>query len=163
MEDIALQTIMDGDIELPINTPYVVRTINVPTTMRIPLYVNGVLKSTEELAELGLTIRNYTQAELDAKMYGGYYEDNPRLAERVRQYAEILNAYNLPVTASSDDISNAIMTDENKSGAEKTVSAAGLLALIHDIEINFNEVSGDGLTAWEALPKLIEYLPVESI
>lgn len=160
--EIVKQTLIDStqdNRELDIFTPFVVRTVNVPTLMRVPLYVNGTLKSAEELAELGLIVKSYTQAELDEKKYNGYYTKNPRLAERIRQYVGLLNIYNLPVTASSDDISNAITQDNTKTEAEKTVAGAGLLALIHDIEINFNEVSGEGLTAWEELPKLIEYLP----
>ena len=48
-----------------------------------------------------------------------------------------------------------------RSEAEKTAAAAGLLTLIHDIELNWNEVGGDGLSAWSVLDKLIRYLPTE--
>ena len=126
--------------------------------MKIPLYENGQLISAERLAELGLTVRNYTRAEVEAQEYAGYYAMNPTLAARVRQYAALLNAYSLPVTATSDEINAAIMASD-QTDAEKTAAAAGLLTLIHDIELNWNEVSGDGLSAWSVLDKLIAHLP----
>ena len=162
--DIVKQTLIDStrnDAELDIRTRYVVRTIPVPTRMKIPLYENGALISAERLAELGLTIRSYTRAEVEAQEYAAYYAQNPTLAARVRQYAALLTAYNLDVTATSDQINAAIMAGD-QSDAEKTAAAAGLLTLIHDIEINWNEVSGDGLTAWSVLDKLIRHLPETS-
>ena len=160
MDNIAKQTLLDSTTgaELDIETRYVVRTVPVPTRMKVPLYRNGELIPAEELAELGLTIRNYTQEEVDAQTFAGYYAANPALAARVRQYAALLQQYGLDVSATSDDINAAIMASD-ASDADKTAAAAGLLALIHDIEINFNEVSGDGLTAWSVLDKLIRYLP----
>ena len=161
--DIVKQTLIETGTgsEMPITTKYVVRTIPVPTRMKIPLYENGALISAERLAELGLTIRNYTRAEVEAQEYGAYYAQNPTLAARVRQYAALLTAYNLDVTATSDQINAAIMASD-QTDAEKTAAAAGLLTLIHDIELNWNEVSGDGLTAWSVLDKLIKYLSEES-
>ena len=159
--DIVKQTLIDSTMngaELDINTKYVVRTIPVPTRMKVPLYENGQLVSAERLAELGLTVRNYTRAEVEAEQYAGYYAMNPTLAARVRQYAALLTAYNLDVTATSDQINAAIMASD-RTDAEKTAAAAGLLTLIHDIELNWNEVSGDGLTAWSVLDKLIRHLP----
>ena len=162
--DIVKQTLIDSTMngaELDINTKYVVRTIPAPTRMKVPLYENGQLISAERLAELGLTVRNYTRAEVEAQEYAQYYMMNPTLAARVRQYAALLTAYGLPVTATSDQINAAIMAS-NQTDAEKTAAAAGLLTLIHDIELNWNEVSGDGLSAWSVLDKLIRYLPETS-
>ena len=162
--EIVKQTLIDSTMngaELDINTKYVVRTIPVPTRMKVPLYENGQLISAERLAELGLTVRNYTRAEVEAVEYARYYTQNPTLAARVRQYAALLTAYGLPVTATSDQINAAIMASD-QTDAEKTAAAAGLLTLIHDIELNWNEVSGDGLSAWSVLDKLIKYLPEES-
>ena len=48
--DIVKKTLVDSTLnnaEYDIKTPYVTRTVNVPQQMRIPLYVNGQLKSTE--------------------------------------------------------------------------------------------------------------------
>ena len=161
--DIVKQTLIETGTgaEMPITTKYVVRTIPVPTRMKIPLYENGALISAERLEELGLTIRNYTRAEIEAAEYAGYYEQNPTLASRVRQYAALLTVYNLDVTATSDQINAAIMASDH-TDAEKTAAAAGLLTLIHDIELNWNEVSGDGLSAWSVLDKLIKYLPAQT-
>ena len=158
--DIVKQTLIENTsgLELPITTRFVVRTVPVPTKMKIPLYENGQLISTERLAELGLTIRNYTREEVEAEQYAGYYAMNPTLAARVRQYAALLTSYTLDVTATSDQINAAIIAS-NQTDAEKTAAAAGLLTLIHDIELNWNEVSGDGLSAWSVLDKLIRYLP----
>ena len=58
-----------------------------------------------------------------------------------------------PATPEAD----GLMTD-----AEKTETSATVLALIHDIELNYNAVSGDGLGAWAVLEKLIRYLPAET-
>lgn len=162
--DIVLHTLVDatrGGIEISYRTPYVVRPQTIVRDVRIPLYVKGKIKSAEELAALGLTVREYTRLEVDTKTFGEYYAQNPTLAHRVRQYKAILDTYNLPATAKSDEISAAIMSDESMSDALKTTAAATLLALIHDIEINWNEVSGEGFTAWEAMPKLIRFLPEE--
>lgn len=160
--DIVKRTLVDstaGGAELDIRTPYVIRQIPVPTRMRIPLYVAGELKSAEELAELGLTVREYTRLEVETAQYAAVYAANPTLAERVRQYAALLDAYGLAATATSDEISAAIMGDESKTDAEKTAAGAALLTLIHDIEINYQETGEPGLDAWAALPKLIKYLP----
>ena len=162
--DIVHRTLVDstrGGIELDYRTPYVVRPQTIVRDVRIPLYVRGRIISDEELAALGLTVREYTRLEMDTKTFGEYYEQNPALAARVRQYKGYLDSYNLPVSAKSDEIAAAIQGDEGMSDAEKTTAAATLLALIHDIEINWNEVSGEGFTAWEAMPKLIRFLPEE--
>lgn len=146
--------------ELDIRTQWVVRTMPVPTKLRIPLYVAGQLKSAEALAELGLSVREYTRGEVEAAQFGAYYAENPQLAARVRQYAALLKKYGLDADATSDDITAAIMASD-ATDEEKTVAAASVLTLIHDIEINFNEVSGDGLSAWSVMDNLIRYLPEE--
>lgn len=148
--------------ELSIDTPFVVRTVSIPQQMRIPLYVNGKIKSTEELTALGLTIKEYTRAEVDAAYYAQLYAAQPRLAQRVRQYKAILDGYGLDASATSDDITAAITADTTKTDAEKTTAAASLLSLIHDIEINYNEAGALGYDAWADLPKLIKYLPPET-
>ena len=161
--DIVYRTLIDatqGGIEIDYRTPWVVRTQTITRDVRIPLYRNGIIRSAGELAELGLTVREYTRLEMDTKKFGEYYEQNPALAARVRQYKAILDAYGLPPTAKSDEIAAAITGDDSLSDAEKTAAAATLLSLIHDIEINWDEVSGEGFTAWEAMPKLIRFLPV---
>jgi len=161
-EKIVLNILVDeAGNELDIKTPFVVRDVTYTKPMRVPLYVAGVLKSAEDLAALGLTVKGYTQDELDAKTYAAYYAANLALATRVRQYSALLTTLGLTATATSDEVTAAIkasaMTD-----AEKTETSATVLALIHDIELNYNAVSGDGLAAWSVLEKLIRYLPVET-
>ncbi len=147
---------------LPEGIVYVTRTIQVPKTCKIPIYENGVLHSDTVLAELGLEKVGFTQEQLDAEYYGNLYAENPNLAARVRQYIGLLNRYGLEPTATSDEISAAVMTDENTTPEEKAATSGSLLALIHDIELNFNEVTGNGLEAWSVLDKLIKYLPAVS-
>ncbi len=146
---------------LPEDTVYVTRTINVPKTCKIPIYENGELMSDVILAGLGLEKIGFTQEELDRELFSGYYEINPALGARVRQYVELLERYGLAPTATSDEISAAIMVDEHTTPDEKAAISGSLLALIHDIELNFNEVTGNGLEAWSVLDKLIKYLPAE--
>lgn len=163
--DIVHRTLIDaaqGGIEIDYRTPWVVRRQTITRDVRIPLYIRGEIRSAEELAALGLTVREYTRLEMDTKRFGEYYAQNPALAARVRQYKAILDAYGLSADAKSDQIAAAITGDESLSDAEKTAAAATLLALIHDIEINWNEVSGDGLSAWQVMPRLIRFLPVEA-
>src|SRR5574344_331488 len=86
--DIVKQTLLQEDgQELDIKTPVVVREIPVPTRVRVPLYVNGVLKSAAELSALGLTVKSYTRLEVETAEYTALYVANPTLAERVRQYS----------------------------------------------------------------------------
>lgn len=161
-EEIVLNVLVDeAGNELDIKTPFVVRDVTYTKPMRVPLYVAGALKSAEELAALGLTVKGYTQDQLDAKTYAGYYTANPSLATRVRQYAALLATLGLTATATSDEVTAAIKAS-TMTDAEKTETSATVLALIHDIELNYNAVSGDGLGAWAVLEKLIRYLPAET-
>lgn len=53
--DIVKATLVDSTLnnaEYDIKTAYVTRTVNVPQQVRIPLYISGQLKSTEEQSEL---------------------------------------------------------------------------------------------------------------
>lgn len=142
--------------------PYVIREVPITKKMRIPLYEAGKLKSDEQLQNLGLIVKHYTQEELDEQTFTNYYIQNPTLAQRVRQYASLLSQYNLGVDATSDQISEAIMVDGNLTQAQKMTLGASLITLIHDIELNYSEVGQDGFNAWADLPKLIKYLPEES-
>jgi len=161
-EEIVLNVLVDAaGNELDIKTSFVVRDVTYTKPMRVPLYVAGALKSAEELAALGLTVKGYTQNELDAKTYAGYYAANPALATRVRQYSALLATLGLTATATSDEVTAAIKAS-GMTDAEKTETSATVLALIHDIELNYNAVSGDGLGAWAVLEKLIRYLPAET-
>ena len=158
----AKTVLIDQETGEEITSPYVIRDVQITKKMRIPLYESGKLKSDEILQNLGLIVKHYTQEELDKEKFDAYYQKNPTLAERVRQYARLLGKYDLAIDSTSDQISASIMSDENLTESEKISLGASLLTLIHDIELNYAEVGGDGFSAWSDLPKLIQYLPVES-
>jgi len=159
--DIVKVTLVQSDgTELSSDTAFVEREVTFTKLMKIPLHRDGQLIPEDELANLGLTIRAYTRLEVETEYYGNMYRNNPTLAVRVRQYKAILDNYGLPINATSDQIIAAIKNDSTKTDSEKAEAAAALLALIHDIEINYQEAGGDGMDAWSVLPKLIKYLPV---
>ncbi len=160
MNEIAKRTLVTASgEELDIRTPYVVREVLVPQQMRIPLYVNGTLKTVEELAELGMTIREYTQDEVDAIFYAGLYASNPDLETRVRQYAAMLDTLGLEPTATMDDISDAITASE----AITDKVAYGLQAkTVYDaITCNLEFCGSETplVDTYNQLAKLIQYLP----
>lgn len=160
MNEIVKRTLVTASgEELDIRTPYVVREVMVPQQMRIPLYVNGTLKTVEELAELGMTIREYTQDEVDAIFYAGLYASNPDLETRVRQYAAMLDTLGLEPTATMDDISDAITASE----AITDKVAYGLQAkTVYDaITCNLEFCGSETplVDTYNQLAKLIQYLP----
>ena len=163
MNEIAKRTLVNASgEELDIRTPYVVREVLVPQQMRIPLYVNGTLKTVEELAELGMTIREYTQDEVDAIFYAGLYASNPDLETRVRQYAAMLDTLGLEPTATMDDITAAIT--DSATITDKAAYATELKA-IYDAIITNLEFCGSAtphMDAYLELSKLIQYLPQEA-
>lgn len=117
--DIVKETLVDSTLnnaEYDIKTPYVTRTVNVPQQMRIPLYVNGQLKSTEELAELGLSVRKYTRLEVDTAYYADLYAQDAQgdkaLRLRVTQYKAYLDQLGLSYSVSQDTIMAAIQQSD---------------------------------------------------
>ena len=62
--DIVRETLVDAEnnnTELDIKTRFITRLRMTPLNVKVPLYVNGVLKSPETLAKLGLTIKTLRQ------------------------------------------------------------------------------------------------------
>ena len=147
----------DGSV---ITRGFVFRTIQIPTRVRIPVILGGVPVSDEELAKWNVTKKTYTQEELDAEEMAAVYAENPTLSLRIRQYKNLLAGLGLDASATSDAISAAISASD-MTDAEKTAAAASVLALIHDIELNYDEVSDHGLEAWRMMEKLVRYLPEE--
>src|SRR5574344_891413 len=143
--------------EITSENPYVIRPVQI--NQKIPVYSRGALKSDAELASLRVTVKRITRLEKETELYRGYYSQNPNLAIRVRQYKNIVESLGIQAASTSDQISEAIkqssMTDSQKQEAISSV-----FALIHDLEINYNEVSGNGLLAWSLIDKFIKYLPV---
>ena len=155
--DIVKETLVDSTLnnaEYDIKTPYVTRTVNVPQQMRIPLYVNGKLKSTEELAALGLSIRKYTRLEVDDAAGDG------ALQLRVRQYKAQLDQLCLPYDSAQDVVMSAIQAAP-LTDAEKAALALTMKAVYDAITTNleFYGSTQPHMDTYKQLAKLIRFLP----
>lgn len=167
--DIVCTVLVDstqGGAELDIRTPYVTREVQVTQRQRIPLYVAGKLKSTEDLATLGLTIREYTRLEVETAYYADLYardaEGDGALQLRVRQYKNLLDQLHLDYSSTQDAVMAAIQT------ADMDVDGKAALALtmktVYDaITTNLEYLGSDcpHMDTYEKLPKLIRFLPAE--
>lgn len=165
--DIVRETLVDSTLnnaEYDIKTPYVTRTVNVPQQMRIPLYVNGKLKSTEELAALGLSIRKYTRLEVDTAYYADLYARDAAgdgaLALRVRQYKAQLDQLCLPYDSGQDVVMEAIQAAP-LTDAEKAALALTMKAVYDAITTNleFYGSTQPHMDTYKQLAKLIRFLP----
>ena len=129
--EIAKQTFLElaTGKELPITTKYVIRTVNTPVQMRVPLYEHGVMISSQKLAQLGLQIKNYTKEEVQQQICEDLYRKDAQgdgaLKRRVQQYKQILDQLGLPYNASQDVIMLAIqeapVTDAQKAAYALTL------------------------------------------
>ena len=165
--DIVKETLIDSTLnnaEYDIKTPYVTRTVNVPQQMRIPLYVNGKLKSTEELAALGLSIRKYTRLEVDTAYYADLYARDAAgdgaLQLRVRQYKAQLDQLCLPYDSSQDVVMEAIQAAP-LTDAEKAALALTMKTVYDAITTNleFYGSTQPHMDTYKQLAKLIRFLP----
>ena len=165
--DIVKETLIDSTLnnaEYDIKTPYVTRTVNVPQQMRIPLYVNGKLKSTEELAALGLSIRKYTRLEVDTAYYADLYARDAAgdgaLALRVRQYKAQLDQLCLPYDSGQDVVMEAIQAAP-LTDAEKAALALTMKTVYDAITTNleFYGSTQPHMDTYKQLAKLIRFLP----
>ena len=158
MSEIVKTVILNSDGE-EITAPYIERDVQIIKRMRIPLYVAGQLKSDAELATLGLTVRRYTRAELDAEECAALYSANPDLARRVREYKGYLDQLGLNYTATTDDIEEAVamsVTIEDKEQFVLRIKTA-----FDNVVLNLQAVNADytSFNAWEKMPVLIANLP----
>ena len=158
MSEYVKTVILNSDGE-KVTTPYVERDIQITKRMRIPLYVAGQLKSDEELAALGLTVKRYTQAELDAEECAGLYAANPDLAKRVREYKGYLDQLGLAYTATTDDIEEAVAISTTIEDKEQFVLR--IKTAFDNVVLNLQAVNPDytSFNAWEKMPVLIANLP----
>lgn len=165
-EEIVLQKlkVTETGVEMDIKTPYVIRDVQITKSMRVPLYVKGVILSDEELAELGLEIVGYTQDELDAITYAAMYEANADLETRVRQYKGYLDELGLEYTATLDEITTAIEGSETLTDTEKTALALKIKTVYDAIITNMEAIGSETpmMDTYEQLGKLIQYLPAEA-
>ena len=167
--DIVKQTLIDSTMngaELDINTKYVVRTIQVPTKMKIPLYRNGAIISEKELADLGLTLKSYTRLEVETKEYAELYERDAMgdgaLQLRVRQYKGLLDQLSLPYDATQDLVMTAIQ-NAPIDDATKATLALTMKTVYDAITTNLEYLGSEmpHMDTYEKLSKLIKYLPKE--
>ena len=160
MSEIVKAVILNSDGE-KVTTPYIEKDVQIIKRMRIPLYVAGQLKSDAELATLGLTVRRYTQAELDAEECAALYSANPDLARRVREYKGYLDQLGLNYTANTDTIEEAVamsVTIEDKEAFVLRIKTA-----FDNVVLNLQAVHPDytSFNAWEKMPALVANLPAE--
>lgn len=167
--DIVRETLVDSTLnnaEYDIKTPYVTRTVNVPQQMRIPLYVNGQLKSTEELADLGLSIRQYTRLEVETAYYADLYARDAAgdgaLQLRVRQYKAQLDQLGLPYDSTQDVVMAAIQSAP-LTDAEKAALALSMKTVYDAITTNLEFYGSEQphMDTYKMLAKLIRFLPNE--
>ena len=161
MSEIVKTVILNSNGE-EITAPYVERDVQITKRMRVPLYVAGRLKSDEELAELGLTVRRYTQEELDAIECEKLYAANPDLAKRVREYKGYLDQIGInDYSANTDTIEEAVamsVTIEDKEAFVLRIKTA-----FDNIVLNLQAVNeeANAFTAWSMMTALIANLPEE--
>ena len=161
MSEIVKTVILNSKGE-PVTTPYVIRALQITKNMRIPLYVAGQLKSDAELASLGLTVRRYTQEELDAEECEKLYAANPDLAKRVLEYKGYLDQIGiLDYSANTDVIEEAVAistTIEDKEAFVLRVKTA-----FDNVLLNLQAVNADytAFDAWSKMPALVANLPAE--
>ena len=168
--DIVKQVLVENETgnELDISTKYVVRTVNIPTKMKISLYENGSLVSTERLAELGLSLKGYTRLEVETKEYGNLYEmdseNDGALQKRVRQYKAMLDQLGLAYDSTQDVVMAAIQS-ASMTDAEKAALALTMKTVYDAITTNLEYYGSETphIDTYERLAKLIKYLPEESV
>lgn len=163
MSEIVLWKIKDtatGE-ELPENTPTIRRTVQVMQELNIPLYRNGVIIPKSELTELGLEKVGYTQDQLDTIHYSNIYAFNPRLADRVREYRDHLDALQVGYAATTNEIDAAIQIRGGSTPTAKLELASRIRTTFEDIVVNLEAIGYDTASwdAWSQMPKLIQYLP----
>lgn len=159
MSEIVKTVILNSNGEA-VTTPYVDRDVQITKRMRIPLYVAGKLKSDEELAALGLTVKRYTQAELDAEECAGLYAANPDLARRVGEYKGYLDQIGITdYSVNTDMIEEAIAISTTIEDKEQYVLR--IKTAFDNVVLNLQAVNADytSFNAWEKMPVMIANLP----
>ena len=168
--DIVKQVFVESETgnELDIKTKYVVRTIPVPTKMKIPLYRNGAMISENELSELGLTVKSYTRLEVDTAEYANLYAmdsaNDGALQKRVRQYKAMLDQLGLAYDSTQDVVMAAIQGAPLED-AEKAALALTMKTVYDAITTNLEYYGSEEphVDTYERLAKLIRFLPKEEV
>ena len=100
--------------------------------------------------------------ELDERiLFEGYYQKNPDLSKRIIEYKTLLDQYSLQYTATTADISAAVLADDTKTDIEKAQLGFTIQALWNNIILNLEYLNINNALyyAWQNMPKLIKYLP----
>lgn len=160
-DEIVLWKLRDdlSNLELADRTAFIEREISIPTMVRIPLYIAGVLISDERLTELNISKVGYTQAQLDAIRYPAMFAANADLVTRVRQYKAKLDELELAYNSSMDVITAAIA---NSATIEDKAAYGSEMSAIYNAIITNLEFCGSDtphMDAYLELAKLIQYLP----
>ena len=165
--DIVKRTLVTtGGEEMDIRTPYIEREVQITKRMRIPLYVAGKLRPAEELAELGLAVREYTRLEVETAYYSDLYARDAAgdgaLQTRVRQYQGMLDslglAYDSPQDVVMAAIQSAPLTDAEKAALALTMKTV-YDAITTNLEFYGSETPH--MDTYTMLAKLIRHLPAE--
>ena len=164
--DIVLQTLVDQNTnqQLNIRTPYVTRTVTIQQQQRIPLYVNGKLKSEQELAQLNIHVKSYTKLQRQQIYFTNLYAQDAQgdkaLQLRVRQYKAYLDQLGLSYSVSQDTIMSAIQQSDMTDAWKATV-AMQMKAIYDAITTNlqFYGSQTPHKDTYNYIAKLIQYLP----
>lgn len=168
MSEVYKRILVEEDgAELPEDARYVIRELPIPTRMRCALYEgNGELKSAAELAKLGLTVREYTKEEWEARFYANLYSldaaGDGALATRVRQYKGMLDTLGLAYDSTQDVVMAAIQGAEMEDKDKAALALA--MKTIYDAVTTNLEFYGSETPhkdTYEMMANLIKYLPAE--
>lgn len=97
----------------------------------------------------------------EKNLFEGYYQQNPDLIRCVTEYKALLDQYSLEYTATTSDISSAVLADEGKNDIEKAQLGFSIQAIWNNIVLNLEylHINNALYYAWQNMPKLIKYLP----
>lgn len=125
-------------------------------------------KSISQLKVQDGQIVEKTEEEIEAEnvlteknLFEGYYQQNPDLIRCVTEYKALLDQYSLQYTATTSDISSAVLADEGKNDIEKAQLGFSIQAIWNNIVLNLEylHINNALYYAWQNMPKLIKYLP----
>ena len=97
----------------------------------------------------------------EKNLFEGYYQQNPDLIRCVTEYKTLLDQYSLQYTATTSDISTAVLADDGKNDIEKAQLGFTIQAVWNNVVLNLEylHINNALYYAWQNMPKLIQYLP----
>ncbi len=150
--------------EMDVKTAFIEREIQVVRRSKVPLYVDGVLISDEQLAGLQIERIGYTQTQIDTAHYAAMYAANPDLMTRVRQYKAYLDDIAVDYASSMDEILVAIDTFCQLKNKDKALYGSQIKVVYDAIITNMEFCGSDTphMDVYIELAKMIQYLPAEA-